>query len=385
MKKGLNGTSFISALGFQKYFLLLALIISVGLSISSNIYADIARNINPPTLKANAPNVYLVKKGDTLWDISKKLLNNPLRWPEVWASNKHVKNPHWIFPNDRLLVCHYQGQPIIGKDEGDGCTGIIHRHTNHSRTLSPQVRIEALHNTIPIIPLENIKPWLDRSFIVSENTLKNTPYIVGIADQRVIAGAGQNVYIKGANLKIGQNYGIYAEGKPYVVNNEKDHKTNAGIELAQVASGVVIESSNDISTLKITNSYQQEVRRGDYVLPEHEVLYPTMFYPTYAENIPSYGKIIRIHDSLSAAATKSIVTINLGQLDGVKVGDVFAINQAGQLTTDPRTHKKVQLPSERIGNLMIIQIFDHLSYAYVLDSQIPIHLDATLSPSIMLD
>ena len=52
-----------------------------------------ARNVNPPALKASAPNVYVVKRRYIV-GYFKTFLKNPVRWPEIWASNKHVKNPH---------------------------------------------------------------------------------------------------------------------------------------------------------------------------------------------------------------------------------------------------------------------------------------------------
>ena len=116
MKKVFMGMPSFSALGFKQHMLALAVCVSVGAGVISTAQAAPTRNYNPPALKANAPNVYVVKKGDTLWDISKRFLNNPVRWPEIWASNRHVKNPHWIFPGDRLLMCTYDGRPIIGKD-----------------------------------------------------------------------------------------------------------------------------------------------------------------------------------------------------------------------------------------------------------------------------
>ncbi|MGZ5276921.1 MAG: LysM peptidoglycan-binding domain-containing protein, partial [Caldimonas sp.] len=36
-------------------------------------------------LKPDAPDVYTVKRHDTLWDISKMYLRSPWRWPELWG------------------------------------------------------------------------------------------------------------------------------------------------------------------------------------------------------------------------------------------------------------------------------------------------------------
>ena len=382
MKKVFKGMPTFSALGFKKQLLALAVCVSVGVGVVNVAEAAPARNINPPALKAGAPQVYVVKKGDTLWDISKRFLKNPVRWPEIWASNKHVKNPHWIFPGDRLLMCTYNGRPIIGKDEGDGCEGIIHRYTGGTK-LQPQVRIESLNNAIPVIPLEYIQHWLERTSIVAPESIQSTPYILGTADQRVLAAKGQTVYARGNGLEIGQRYAVYREGEPYMLTGANGKKFNAGLELIQVAAGVAVRGENDITTLELSDTYNSEVRRGDRVLPEYDPMLPTLFYPTNAEDVVAGGQVVRVMGSIGTAAKNSVVTIDRGSLQGVQVGHVFSINQKGEVVTDPKTKERVQLPGQRIGNVMVFKSFEHLSYAYVLDSELPIKVGAGIQPPLM--
>ncbi|ENU18600.1 hypothetical protein F994_02922 [Acinetobacter bohemicus ANC 3994] len=384
MKKVFKGMPTFSALGFKKQLLALAVCVSVGVGVVNVAEAAPARNINPPALKAGAPQVYVVKKGDTLWDISKRFLKNPVRWPEIWASNKHVKNPHWIFPGDRLLMCTYNGRPIIGKDEGDGCEGIIRRYTGGTK-LQPQVRIESLNNAIPVIPLEYIQHWLERTSIVAPESIQSTPYILGTADQRVLAAKGQTVYARGNGLEIGQRYAVYREGEPYMLTGANGKKFNAGLELIQVAAGVAVRGENDITTLELTDTYNSEVRRGDRVLPEYDPMLPTLFYPTNAEDVVAGGQVVRVMGSIGTAAKNSVVTIDRGSLQGVQVGHVFSINQKGEVVTDPKTKERVQLPGQRIGNVMVFKSFEHLSYAYVLDSELPIKVGAGIQPPLMDD
>ena len=382
MKKVFKGMPTFSALGFKKQLLALAVCVSVGVGVVNVAEAAPARNINPPALKAGAPQVYVVKKGDTLWDISKRFLKNPVRWPEIWASNKHVKNPHWIFPGDRLLMCTYNGRPIIGKDEGDGCEGIIRRYTGGTK-LQPQVRIESLNNAIPVIPLEYIQHWLERTSIVAPESIQSTPYILGTADQRVLAAKGQTVYARGNGLEIGQRYAVYREGEPYMLTGANGKKFNAGLELIQVAAGVAVRGENDITTLELTDTYNSEVRRGDRVLPEYDPMLPTLFYPTNAEDVVAGGQVVRVMGSIGTAAKNSVVTIDRGSLQGVQVGHVFSINQKGEVVTDPKTKERVQLPGQRIGNVMVFKSFEHLSYAYVLDSELPIKVGAGIQPPLL--
>ena len=64
---------------------------------------------NPPAPAPGSPLVapeapYVVKKGDTLWGISRDLLQDPLLWPRLWETNSFISNPNLIYPGDQLVV-----------------------------------------------------------------------------------------------------------------------------------------------------------------------------------------------------------------------------------------------------------------------------------------
>lgn len=381
MIKFFNGTN-LNAMGFKKQVLAMALCVSASVAIVDVAHAAPSPNQNPPSLKANAPHVYVVKRGDTLWDISGRFLSKPWRWREIWASNRHVKNPHWIYPGDKLLLCTLNGRPLIGVDEGDGCDGIIRRHQGGA-SIRPQVRVESIGNIIPVISSADIKPWLEHNMIISPDALTGIPYILGAADNRVITGAGQTVYARGHGLTVGQRYGVYRQAEPYMLVDENGKKYNAGQELTEVASAVAVADENEITTLELTDSYNAEVRKGDYVLPAYSSNLPTIFYPTAQNEVLTGGKIVRVQGSIGTAAVHGVVTIDRGIIDGAKAGQVFSIYQQGEVVNDPKTKEAIKLPNQNIGTIMVFKTFDHFSYAYVLDSALPIKVGAAIqTPAI---
>ena len=333
-------------------------------------------NNPPPAIKADAPNRYIVKKGDTLWDISGRYLDSPWRWKEIWATNKQIKNPNLIYPNDILILCVIQGKTLIGVDTGEGCAGVEKQLTGN--VVSSTVSVTSTANSIPPLPWSAIQHWLDKTVIVNPQDFNTTPYILASKKGNLITASGDKVYAKGVPLIVGQRYGIYREGELYV---EPKTQEVIGLEVTQVATGLVTSTeTNGVSSLQLTDSYDKEVREGDRVFVELNNSIPPVFYPAPA-TVSRGGMIVRVMDSISSAAKGSVVAINLGSSHGAKPGDVLTVYQKGALIRDTKDNDTpVRLPNEPSGMVMVFNTFDNISYAYVLDSELPLNVGDQLLP-----
>lgn len=334
-----------------------------------------AKNNPAPTIKADAPNRYTVKKGDTLWAISGRYLKNPARWREIWATNKQLKNPHLIYPGDVLIMCVIKGKTLVGVDTGEGCAG-IERNMQGS---TGKVTINSTANSITPIPLSNIRHWLDRAVIVSPLDFETTPYVLSAKQDHLLMGVGDKIYARGPALALGQTYGIYRQSSPYV-----DIRTGqvVGLEAIEVARGIVTDiSANGINSLKITENFGDGIKEGDRVFSEVDAHIPSVFYPAPAE-VTRGGSISRILGDMGKMAGKDdVVAINLGAVQGAKPGQVLDVFRKGKLVADPKDkNAPVRLPTEKAGSLMIFKVFDQISYAYVLDAEIPLGVGDQLLP-----
>ncbi|WP_227428882.1 LysM peptidoglycan-binding domain-containing protein [Psychrobacter sp. I-STPA6b] len=334
----------------------------------------------PPTVKADAPNRYIVKKGDTLWGIAGRYLDKPWLWKEIWAANRQIKNPNLIYPGDVILLCVIKGQNLIGIDTGEGCAGIERdmAQVDVIENIQQTVTVTPLNNSIPPIPLSAIQFWLDRNIIVNPVDLETTPYVLASKNRNLLTSIGDKVYAKGVPLIVGQRYGIYHVGEPYVDNATKQVM---GIEVEQIATAVVTDvTNNNISSLQILDTYGKEVREGDRVFVEMGNIVPPVFYPAPAQ-VNRGGLIVRVMGSIGTAARGSVVAINLGAVNGAKPGDVLTVYRKGPLVRDIRDNDAPsRLPSEEAGHVMVFKTFDNISYAYVLDSELPLNVGDQLLP-----
>ena len=269
-----------------------------------------------------------------------------------------------------------QGQTLVGVDTGEGCAGIEKQLTGTA--VAKAVTVTSTANSIPPVPWSAIKHWLDKTIIVNPKDFNTTPYIIASKNRNLLTARGDKVYAKGVPLIVGQRYGVYREGKPYV-----DPKTqkSIGLEVTQVATGLVTSvESNGVTSLQLIDTYDKEVREGDRVFVELDDSIPPVFYPTPA-SVTRGGLIVRVMNSINSAARGSVVAINLGSTQGAKPGDVLTVYQKGPLVRDIRDNDTpVRLPSEPTGMVMVFNTFDNISYAYVLSSELPLNVGDQLLP-----
>ena len=60
-------------------------------------------------LRDDHPDEYIVREGDTLWDIAGRFLTRPWQWPAIWQANPQIENPHLIYPGDRISLVYVDG------------------------------------------------------------------------------------------------------------------------------------------------------------------------------------------------------------------------------------------------------------------------------------
>jgi hypothetical protein len=269
-----------------------------------------------------------------------------------------------------------QGKTLVGVDTGEGCAGVEKQLTGN--VVASSVTVTSTANSIPPISWSAIQHWLDKTIIVNPADFNTTPYILASKKGNLITASGDKVYAKGVPLIVGQRYGIYREGEKYV---EPKTQKVIGLEVTQVATGLVTSTeTNGVTSLQLIDSYGKEVREGDRVFVELNNSIPPVFYPTPAA-VNRGGMIIRVMDSISSAAKGSVVAINLGSAHGAKPGDVLTVFQKGAVIRDIKDKDTpVRLPSEPTGMVMVFNTFDNISYAYVLDSELPLNVGDQLLP-----
>ena len=334
-------------------------------------------------LRADHPEVYEVREGDTLWDIAERFLEQPWFWPELWRVNAEIANPHLIYPGDRIRFVMVDGQPGLELERGE--VGRTVRLTpvegsgaatgSGTERLEPSIRAEPLAGAIPAIRFDAIRGFLSNSRVVAVGTLEQAPYVIQGQERRLLTGAGDSLYAFG-DLVQRASYALVRPGVTYI---DPDTDEVLGVEAVDIATGRVVSQERIVSTVEVLSA-RQNVRIGDRLLPTEERSMRSTFFPSPPKQAIE-ANIIAVAGGVSQVSQFDTVVINRGADADLEEGNVLAIFRAGDIARDPYSTARIRLPSERAGLLMIFRVFPRVAFGFVVraDRQLSL-LDEVRSP-----
>jgi len=368
-------------------------------------------------LQDNAPEKYVVVKGDTLWDISGRFLKDPWRWPQIWNMNRsEIKNPHWIYPGDMVVLDRSGKEPRLSLVKGNagGMTTV---------KLSPGVRATNISNdAIPAIPISVIHPFLSQPRVVPKGAFDDAPFILGSNDERVVLASGDDAFATGGKPGV-TRWNVLRPGKAL-----KDPESGEvlGYEVVYLGDArTLVEGAPQ--KIRITRSTQEILPKDKLVEADNTTTYE--FVP-HAPETKISGRIISAYGGMTDSGRYQTVVINRGRNDGLEQGHVLTVFREGQavaLTRDEKDRmtwvnekskgipdggawlysdvrclkedgkvtydqtaevrntfrntclgnsndRAIKLPDARSGLVMVYRVYDRVSYALIMESDGPVYL-----------
>lgn len=300
------------------------------------------------------PTLYVVKRGDTLWDLSERFFSDPFYWPNLWSKNPFLGNPHLIYPGQKLRIYPDRVEII------------------------PPVAPAAPADTKEVHPGE-MKPLKEKVFsvigsegFISEEELAGVGRIVATNHGRVIVGTGESVYTdlgSRSGARIGDRLSIYARRE--VINHPSRH-VEVGYKIIPLGTLELTELTPTGSRATITSSWR-EIGSGALLLPWQD---ERREISLKAASRRLTGIML---DSLTGSRTVGpgdVIYIDLGSRQGLAVGNM--LHAVRQPIPDRGVTGTIALPPQLLGALVVIRVGRDAATALVVKNAEPMYLGDTV-------
>jgi hypothetical protein len=294
------------------------------------------------------PELHVVRRGDTLWDICFFYFNDPWQWPKIWSYNPQITNPHWIYPGDlvRLLP-----------------RGVFAAAPAATLPAEPENPATAPADALPA-PQRRIQVGIKQTAFVEKTDLDTSITITGSVDEKVLLGNGDQVYLSYPASKpprVGDRYSIYVPN-----NVVRSGGTEVGAYVHVLGTLQVQSVKQDKQASGVIVEANQEIERGAKVGP---LLTTFRTVPPVPAKVNAQGTVVAMLTYDQLVGQGEVVFIDLGRRSGVEVGNrMFVVRRGDALPTrmNPQTGQDDrQFPARALGQIIIVDVGDRISVGLV--------------------
>jgi len=366
--------------------------------------------------------IHVVKQGETLSGIAGDVLKNPRLWPQLWEQNEHIVNPHWIYPNDKILV-----KPVTVLAEAKppepeppapepapappAAPEPPPRPTLLPPPATPQPQTQPAQAALFLEPPKPV-PQVKFTDLYCSGSVRRAPLPAGPRVSAkfettggILASEGEYVYLdwgSSEGVKVGTAYQVVRPTKemtnPYGRGKSERHLGMHYLDIGQMS---VVMVQPDFALARVTYSCADAVDPGDFAVPFQQITVPEPprprpFSPTMSVTGGACGMIVSTKDVMlnfgstfegtheipgvgysdvlgplnrGVAAEGSIVYVDVGQNCNVKAGDLFIVYRELEVDTAlyhvPTDVRRIIGARAAIGELLILKVGERAATALV--------------------
>lgn len=303
-------------------------------------------------VRSDAPTIYTVQKGDTLWGIAAKFLDKPWQWPELWDRNPFISNPDLIYPGDRLRLISENGESRLKHQRGERLAPTVEE--------GPAQRLEAISTVDP----DQVRPFLRRYGLTG--TRKDPDAggsLVASSQDAALIAAGDRVFfqMQTDNPQAGTWF-VYDRPQP-LTDPQTGERLGFLIRHAGVAR-LDEPTGTGLFAGRIRESFTA-IEPGAQIYRGHTVG-DLRFFPRKGPDVT--GRILRPVGEESILGQGQMVVVDVGAAQGLQRGDVLAIQGAQRKVANPVTEEPASIPGTEKGSLMIVRTAKQVSFGLIVTS-----------------
>jgi hypothetical protein len=344
----------------------------------------------PVLAGAQAPTAtsHTVKKGDTLWDISRTYLGDPFLWPQIYKVNTDVvKDPHWIYPGQVLRLEAGAGvQAVPNKDTpppppaaatppeaqvalapGITVVGPSDQTEEEGMELFRRRRVVNLQNAFktyrevkdhPLRPGE----FFAAGFLSEGDTLPFGALLGPVTPEQIETSRARAAVQILTKVAVTPPAGAhYAIGDTLLIVDRREGPVGYG-EIVAPSGLIRITGENGGQTVGDVVAVFATIREGQSVLPSERFADPgAVKYQAVSGGLE--GHILVSRDVHELRHPQQVLFIDIGKSAGVTAGDLFEARR----TPGPQTKAAADAVEEVMATLQVIHVRDRTATVKVIN------------------